>query len=200
MTARRRSGSRAAPLLHPVRPALPAALLPRLLAARAAARAAALAPVSLLVLLLLLPAHLGGCTVAQLSEDVQAGQARVHDKQQVLAARETRRDQIAAESRDLDARLRQDALSLADLQSVLDDLKRENARAAAGRAQQSETRGALREQLQQAQTELDALRRDTPRQPAAQPSGDARFREAQARQTRLQQKLRRLLQLMSKAG
>jgi len=153
-----------------------------------------------LLLTLLLPAHLGGCTVAQLQKDVQAGAARVHDKQETLSAREARRDEVLAQSRDLDASLAQDQLSLAELQTVLDRLKQDNARAAQGRQRQSATHLAVQQQLQQTQAELDALHRDVPRQTGATQSGDPRIREAQAKQARLQQKLRQLLELMRKAG
>jgi chromosome segregation ATPase len=108
---------------------------------------------------MLLPA-MSACTLTQLNQQVDAGQARVDAKQQELDVEQARQAALHQEMLGLSAELNQRQLSLAELNARLERLRQQNARAAEATAAQQARKRQVQAQIKSYQDQIGALQRN----------------------------------------
>lgn len=113
--------------------------------------------VSTLIAAVLLP-PMGACTLAQLNQQVDAGQARVDEKQQALNAEQVRQAELQQEMMSLSTELSQRQLSLDDLNARLERLRQQNANASEATAAQQAHKRRVQTQIKSYQDQIAALR------------------------------------------
>lgn len=111
------------------------------------------------VVALLLPV-IGGCTLAQLNQQVDASQARVNAKQKELDAEQTRQAALHQDMLDLSQELEQRQMSLDDLNARLEQLRQQNAKAAAATSAQQARKRQIQAQIKSYQDQLAAIQRN----------------------------------------